>query len=62
MPNTPNIFRLKAAIQEYDWGKPGNSSLVAKYATTSVGKDYKVDENKCYAEVRPKIVHLFSPA
>lgn len=50
---TANIFRLKASIQEYDWGKPASSSLVAKYAPAAMGDDYKVDEKKNYAEVCP---------
>ena len=53
MAHTRNIFRLKGAIQEYEWGKPGSSSLVAKYAPASVGRDYNIEEDKNYAEVRP---------
>ena len=49
---TSNIFRLKSSIQQYEWGKPGNSSLVAKYARTSIGEDCKISESENYAEVR----------
>ncbi|EJC97908.1 mannose-6-phosphate isomerase [Fomitiporia mediterranea MF3/22] len=48
---TANIFRLKASIQEYEWGKPGSSSLVAKYANAAVGDEYKVEDTKHYAEI-----------
>ncbi|OBZ74466.1 Mannose-6-phosphate isomerase [Grifola frondosa] len=45
-----NLIRLKTSIQEYDWGKKGSSSLVARLAANSIGPDFKVDENKSYAE------------
>ncbi|KAH8115042.1 mannose-6-phosphate isomerase [Phellopilus nigrolimitatus] len=51
MTSTANIFRLKAAIQNYDWGKQGSASLVARYARGAMGDDYEVDEDTHYAEI-----------
>ncbi|KAL5519949.1 hypothetical protein ACEPAG_1609 [Sanghuangporus baumii] len=48
---TSNIFRLKGSIQEYDWGKPGSSSLVAKFAHAAVGQDFEVSDSRNYAEI-----------
>ncbi len=51
-PPQKNLFRLKASIQEYPWGKQGSSSLVAQYGPAAVGEEFEVDEEKTYAEVR----------
>jgi mannose-6-phosphate isomerase class I len=50
-PETKNVFRLRGSIQDYEWGKSGSTSLVAKLASESVGPDYKIDPNHTYAEV-----------
>ena len=45
--NDKNIYKLKCACQNYDWGKYANDSLV----TTALRKNgEKVDEKKRYAE------------
>lgn len=45
------LLRLRGRINDYDWGKPGTTSLVAKLASEAVGPDYKVDPNHTYAEL-----------
>ena len=52
MTSTGNIFRLKAGCNNYDWGKKGNKSLVARYLENATGEPAKVEEDKPYAEVR----------
>ena len=45
--NNKNIFKLKCAVQNYDWGKSANNSLVA----TALRKNGEpIDETKKYAE------------
>ena len=41
------MLRLKCAVQNYEWGKRGDSSMVAQL----MPKTEKIDENKPYAEV-----------
>ena len=47
---SPSILNLTPGIQDYAWGKKGSSSLAAQLATVSI-PDFKIDENKTYAEV-----------
>ena len=42
-----NIYKLVCASQNYDWGKPANSSLVAEALREN---DISVDNSKSYAE------------
>lgn len=42
------VYRLEAKTQSYDWGKLGNESKVALYATQS---GVEVDPTKPYAEL-----------
>lgn len=44
------FFRLDAGYQQYDWGKIGSSSAVAKFAAHS-DPSVKIDESKPYAEL-----------
>ena len=44
------FFRLDAGYQQYDWGKIGSSSAVAKFAAHS-DPSVKIDETKPYAEL-----------
>lgn len=44
------LFRLNCGFQNYDWGKHGNESAVAQFASRS-DPSIKVDENKPYAEL-----------
>ncbi|KAI0661561.1 mannose-6-phosphate isomerase [Cubamyces menziesii] len=46
-----NLIRLKAATQEYDWGKSGSASLAARLGTNAIGHAFQIDENKSYAEI-----------
>ncbi len=39
------MIRLKCAVQNYDWGKPGSTSKVAQLSTE------KADEEAKYAEL-----------
>ena len=47
---SPSILNLTPGIQDYAWGKKGSSSLAAQLAAVSI-PDFKIDENKTYAEV-----------
>ena len=44
------VFELRCAVQNYAWGKPGQSSAVAQLAA-SADKHFLIDDNKPYAEV-----------
>ncbi|CAH00771.1 mannose-6-phosphate isomerase PMI40 [Kluyveromyces lactis] len=46
----PQLFRLDAGFQQYDWGKIGSSSAVAQFAAHS-DPSVKIDEQKPYAEL-----------
>ncbi|KAJ8473188.1 hypothetical protein ONZ51_g8024 [Trametes cubensis] len=46
-----NLIRLKAATQEYDWGKSGSASLAARLGQNAIGHGFQIDENKSYAEI-----------
>ena len=46
------LFRLKAALQLYDWGKQGKDSLVAKLASSAIGPTFSLDCKTFYAEVQ----------
>ncbi|KAI0073128.1 mannose-6-phosphate isomerase [Panus rudis PR-1116 ss-1] len=45
------LFRLKGSIQDYDWGKQGSTSLVARLGKNAIGDDFSLDEKGYYAEV-----------
>ncbi|KAG8924899.1 Mannose-6-phosphate isomerase [Tulasnella sp. 418] len=45
-----SIFRLIAGAQSYDWGKIGQDSKVAQYASTC-SPSFQLDEKKPYAEL-----------
>lgn len=46
----PGVFLLKAGFQQYDWGKLGSDSAVARYALAT-DPDLKIDNSKPYAEL-----------
>lgn len=50
-PEMKRLFRLRASVNEYDWGKVGAASLAARLAPEGVGSDFKIDPSKCYSEV-----------
>lgn len=43
------VYKLKCAVQNYDWGKVGSESKVAQFA--QISKDFEVQLDKPYAEV-----------
>jgi mannose-6-phosphate isomerase len=43
------LIRLKAAVQNYDWGKKGSESLVASFGYS--GSGVKIDKERPYAEL-----------
>ncbi|KAI0360054.1 mannose-6-phosphate isomerase [Trametes cingulata] len=51
MATHKNLIRLKAATQEYEWGKTGSASLAARLGKNAIGHGFQVDESKSYAEV-----------
>ena len=54
-----NLIRLSGSIQNYEWGKQGSQSLVARPGGNATGGHLKVDESKCYAEVCENHKHEF---
>ena len=46
-----NLIRLKAAAQEYEWGRTGSASLAARLGKNAIGHGFQIDEKKSYAEV-----------
>ncbi|KAI0649334.1 mannose-6-phosphate isomerase [Trametes meyenii] len=51
MPAPKSIIRLKAATQEYEWGRSGSTSIVARLGENAVGQGFRIDEERSYAEV-----------
>ncbi|KAI0370371.1 mannose-6-phosphate isomerase [Pilatotrama ljubarskyi] len=51
MSTHKNLIRLKAATQEYEWGKTGSASLAARLGKNAIGHGFQIDESKSYAEV-----------
>ena len=45
----PAVYKLKCAVQNYDWGKVGSESKVAQFA--QISKDFETQLDKPYAEV-----------
>ena len=45
----PAIFRLKCAVQNYDWGKVGIESKVAQFA--QISRDFEIQLDRPYSEV-----------
>jgi mannose-6-phosphate isomerase len=43
------VYKLKCAVQNYDWGKIGSESKVAQFA--QISKDFEIQLDKPYAEV-----------
>lgn len=50
-PKGQRLFRLRGTVQDYDWGKPGSTSLAADLAQEGVGSDFTLDKEHPYAEV-----------
>ncbi len=51
MTTHKNLIRLKAAVQEYDWGRTSSASLAARLGGNAIGHGFQIDEKKSYAEV-----------
>lgn len=47
---TPPVFKITPGIQSYAWGKKGSASLAAQLGEKCI-PDFKVDDDKTYAEV-----------
>ena len=45
------VFKIIPTVQQYDWGKIGNTSKVAQFATSSKLPAFEIDEKAPYAEV-----------
>ncbi|RIA95025.1 mannose-6-phosphate isomerase [Glomus cerebriforme] len=45
----PAVYKLKCAVQNYDWGKVGSESKVAQFAQNS--NDFEIQLDKPYAEL-----------
>lgn len=50
MVEAEQVFELRCAVQNYAWGKPGQSSAVAQLAA-SADTHFLIDDNKPYAEL-----------
>lgn len=46
----PGLFRIDCGFQNYDWGKVGSTSAVARFASSS-NPNIQIDESKPYAEL-----------
>ncbi|KAI9849031.1 MAG: hypothetical protein M1837_005922 [Sclerophora amabilis] len=46
-----SVIQLKCDCNNYPWGKQGKESLAAVYASQTPGTDFKIDEQKEYAEM-----------
>jgi hypothetical protein len=46
-----SLIQLECGCNNYPWGKKGKDSLAAKYAASTPGGSFKLDESKEYAEV-----------
>lgn len=55
MAQPKGVYRLSCSVQEYDWGKPGSSSLVAQFAPNAKGPAFTLSEDGSYAEVSRRI-------
>lgn len=45
------LFRLQCGVNSYDWGKVGNESAAAKFASATPATDFSVQADKPYAEL-----------
>jgi len=46
-----SVIQLKCLCNNYPWGKTGSKSLAAQLCEKTPGTDFKIDENKDYAEM-----------
>lgn len=46
-----SIIQLECDCNNYPWGKPGSSSLAARYASATPSSTFKLDESKNYSEM-----------
>lgn len=46
--NSKPLLRLTCSVQNYDWGRPGRDSLVARLYGLNSGGEVELD--RCYAE------------
>ncbi|KAH3667437.1 hypothetical protein OGAPHI_003086 [Ogataea philodendri] len=51
MTTSPKLFRVIGGAQNYDWGKLGSSSAVARFAKLNDPETVVIDEEKPYAEL-----------
>lgn len=49
--STEQIIQLRCDCNQYPWGRQGKESLAAKYAASTPGGNFKLDESKPYAEM-----------
>lgn len=47
------LIRLQCGINSYDWGKKGNDSAAARFATATPTPDFSIQDDQPYAEVCP---------
>ncbi|KAJ5575107.1 hypothetical protein N7450_009006 [Penicillium hetheringtonii] len=45
------LLRLQCGVNSYDWGKVGQESAAARYAATTAGPDFALEDGKPYAEL-----------
>ncbi|KAG7816260.1 hypothetical protein KL928_004816 [Ogataea angusta] len=51
MSSAPKLFRVIGGAQNYDWGKLGSTSAVARFAKLNDPENVSIDEEKPYAEL-----------
>lgn len=45
------VIQLECQCNDYPWGKVGNDSLAAQYASAAPGRKFQIDASKPYAEM-----------
>jgi hypothetical protein len=58
-PSVMPVIQLECQCNNYPWGKKGKESLAARYAASTPGGHFKLDESNEYAEVGPQLIILF---
>lgn len=51
MSESSSVIQLECQCNNYPWGRQGKESLAAKYAASTPGGKFKLDESKEYAEM-----------
>lgn len=45
------LIRLQCGVNSYDWGKKGQASAAARFASATPSSDFSIQDDQPYAEV-----------